>query len=52
MKVIELIHILNDMPHNAQVHIIEHESDGKQNPVTPHPEMVWNDNLGKWDVLL
>lgn len=47
MTVIELINKLSDMPHNANVWIMD---DGY--PVEPDPEMVWNDRLSKWDVIL
>lgn len=47
MTVIELINKLNDMPHNANIWVMD-----DQQPVEPEPEMVWNDGLGKWDLIL
>lgn len=40
MKVIELIRILNDMPHNAEIKVMENNDKDFRNP---QPESVWND---------
>lgn len=45
MTVIELIRILDDMPHNAKVYIEE----GNR---TPCPEMEFDDVTGKYDVII
>lgn len=49
MTVIELIRILDDMPHNSRVRIglsnIEEIQD-------PNPQIEWNDDNGKYEVVL
>ena len=49
MTVIELINMLNDMPHNSQVYI---DLNGDKGTRTPRPEMEWNDFAGNYLVVL
>ena len=49
MTVIELIRILDDMPHNSKVYIMV---DGRARVLETTPEMVWDDENGKYVVLL
>lgn len=47
MTVIELIKILNDMPHNSKVYKVAYGI-----VLDPRPEMVWDDENSKYEVVL
>lgn len=51
MKVIELINLLRDMPHNANV-MFSAPLNTAEAETIPRPEMVWDDDNSKWVVAL
>lgn len=51
MTVIELIKILDDMPHNSQV-MFTAPLDTANAETIPNPQMEWDDENGKYVVLL